>query len=316
MSDIARQRAERLASLPFEVVGSSYRSFFSGTGDSLRQLWQQRELLGMLVRRELKARYKDSSLGFLWSLIRPIMLLLVYYFAIGKVLNAQASIPMFAIFVFSGLTLWGLFNEILTSATQSILTNAGLIKKVYVPREVFPLASVGSALFNFGVQLGVLVVAILAFGQFTWSWDIFYFFPAVIVVLLFGAGLGILLSALNVYLRDVQYLVDVATLLLFWASPVVYSFTLIARSDFANTWVESVYLLNPITVAILAFQRAMWLPGPSVQEQFAKMGVSPASAYPPDLDLRLIILMIIGVVFIWISHRIFLRLQGNFAQEI
>ena len=89
-----------------------------------------------------------------------------------------------------------------------------------------------------------------------------------------------------------------------------------ARSDFANTWVESVYLLNPITVAILAFQRAMWLPGPSVQEQFAKMGVSPASAYPPDLDLRLIILMIIGVVFIWISHRIFLRLQGDFAQEI
>ncbi|HEY4268856.1 MAG TPA: ABC transporter permease [Galbitalea sp.] len=314
MTDTARQRAERLSTLPFETVGGGYRNFFSGTGHALRQLWQHRELQGLLVRRELKARYKDSSLGFLWSLIKPLTLLLVYYFAIGKVLGAEHTTPMFAILVFSGLTIWGLFSEILTTGTMSILTNAGLIKKVYVPREIFPLAAVGSALFNFAIQLGVLVIAIIAFGQFVFTWQLLYFFPAVLIVLLFGTAFAILLSALNVYLRDIQYLVDVAMMILVWASPIIYSFANVAANT--NKFITSLYLLNPMTVAVIAFQRAMWLPGPTVQNELAKAHVDPATFYPADLNLRLVVLIVIGAVFLWISHRVFLRLQGNFAQEI
>ena len=315
-SETARQRADRLTALPFEQVGRASEGFFRGTGHALRELWQHRELQILLVRRELKARYKDSALGFLWTLIRPVMLLIIYYFAIGYFLGAQRSIPMFGIFVFAGLTLWGLYADILVLGTMSILTNAGLIKKVYMPREIFPLASVGSALFNFSTQFLVLLAAIIVFGQFVWTPDLLYVFPALLLVLLFGTALALLLSAFNVYLRDIQYLVDVAVLMLFWASPIVYSFGMVSGSSVGGTWVEQLYLLNPITVAVLAFQRALWLHGPSVGAQFDEMGVKLSSMYPADLDLRLAIMIAIGAVFVWIAHRTFLRLQGNFAQEI
>jgi ABC-2 type transport system permease protein len=314
--ETATQRADRLASLPFEQIGRSAEGFFKGTGHAMRELWAHRELQYLLVRRELKARYKDSALGFLWTLIRPVVLLLIYYFAIGYFLGARGAIPMFAVFVFAGLTLWGLYADILVLGTVSILTNAGLIKKVYMPRELFPLASVGSALFNFVTQFLVLIAAILVLGQFPLTWDLLYVFPAIAIVLLFGTALALLLSAFNVYLRDVQYLVDVAVLMLFWASPIVYSYGMVNTSDIGGTWIESAYLANPVTIAMLAFQRALWLSGPTVQAELAAKGVDPASLYPPDLDLRLIILLVIGALLVFVAHRTFLRLQGNFAQEI
>src|SRR5690606_13316217 len=237
--------------------------------ESLRQLYGHRELQVQLVRRELKARYKDSSLGFLWTLIKPIMLLLIYYFAIGYFLGAQRMIPQFAIFVFAGHTLWGLYSDILVTATVSILTNAGLIKKVYVPRELFPLASIGSALFNFAIQFLVLIAAMVVLGQFVFTLDLLYIIPAVLVVAIFGSALGILLSALNVFLRDVQYLVEVAVLMLFWASPIVYSYSMVSQSSIGGSSIESLYLLNPSTIAVIALQRATWLPAPSVHKQLA-----------------------------------------------
>ncbi|WBU37785.1 ABC transporter permease [Homoserinibacter sp. YIM 151385] len=316
MVDIARERAARLAALPLERIGGSYQSFLKGTRHAVRDLLGHRELLGLLVRRELKARYKDSALGFLWTLIRPIVMLLIYYFAIGYFLGAQRQIPMFAIFVFAGLTLWGLWSEVLTAGTMSILTNAGLIKKVYVPRELFPLAAVGSALVNFGIQMIVLIGAMVVFGQFVFTWDLLYLLPGTLVILVLATAFSLLLSALNVYLRDVQYLVEVSVLMLFWASPIVYSYQMVHEALKGN-WIEQLYLANPITVSILAFQKAAWLPGPSVQTQLSEdMGIDPATFMPADLDLRLAIMGIVSLLFLWFSHRVFLRLQGNFAQEI
>ncbi|WP_279433481.1 ABC transporter permease [Agromyces protaetiae] len=104
----------------------------------MREIWQYRELLGRLVKREVKVRYKDSSLGIVWSLFRPLVQLLIYYFAIGQVLGAARSVPDFGIFVFIGLTMWALFSEIISTSTTSIVANAGLVKKVYLPREIFP----------------------------------------------------------------------------------------------------------------------------------------------------------------------------------
>ena len=315
MTDIAKHRIERLEATPLVTLASGPGSFLRGTVNDLRELWKRRELQGILVRRELKNRYKDSALGFLWTLIKPITMLLVYYFALGQVLGAARNTPEYAIFVFSGLTIWGLYADILTSSTMSILQNAALIKKVYMPREVFPLASVGSALLNFCIQFGVLVVAMIVLGQIPVSWDDFYILPAVLVVAIWGTGLALLLSALNVYLRDIQYLVDVLVVLLFWASPVVYAFRSLTGSGVAN-WIYQVYLLNPITVAIVAFQRGTWLHGSGVVSSFAKSHIAMASNYPADLNLRLVIAILVGIVFLWFAHRLFTRLQGNFAQEI
>jgi len=309
MSLEAQQRAERLATLPFERTGAPTAGGVGGFLTAVRDAWRQRQLLDLLIRRELKARYKDSSLGFAWSLVRPIVMLLIYYFAIGKVLQAERSIPQYAIFVFAGLTIWGLFNEIVSSGTSSIVSNAGLIKKVYLPREIFPLAATGSALFNFAMQLIVLTAATILLWQFPWHVELLYAPLAALVVLTFGTALGILLSAVNVYLRDIQYLVEVAMLILFWVSPIVYSYRFVAqavKNSGLGEWALEVYLANPVTIAVLAFQKAFWIAGDA----------PGAAVYPDNMLLRLAIMIVIGLVFIVGAQRVFTRLQGNFAQEI
>lgn len=315
MPESAAQRAERLHSMPFERHTSDTPGLFRGLGESLAELWRRRQLVGMLVSRELKARYKDSALGFVWALAKPVTLLLIYYFAIGVFLGAARAIPSFAIFIFAGLTLWGLYSEMLVAGTNSVYGNAPLIRKVDLPREVFPLAAVGSAVVNFGIQFSVLVGAMLVLGQFPLSADILYIIPAVLIIMLFGAASAILFSALNVYLRDIAYLIEVAVLVLFWASPIVYSWQMV-HSAIGGTLGEWIYLANPVTPAVLAFQRGTWLNGPEAQEFFAANGIEPTAMYPEQLDLILIIMIGVGIVYLWIAHTVFRRLQGNFAQEI
>lgn len=300
----AAVRAARVAAEPLAHVGSgSSRSGF-GTIASFRDIWSHRELLGLLVRREIKARYKDSSLGLVWSLFRPLAQLLVYYFAIGEVLGVARQIPSFAIFVFVGLTTWGLFTEAVSSSTMSIVNNSGLVKKVYLPREIFPLSSIGGALFNFAVQFVVLLAAILLLQEFPMSFDLLFAPLSLAVILAWGTAIGLLLAALNVYLRDIQHLIEVLLVVLFWCSPIVYSFTFV--HDMLNgNWLEQLYLANPVTVAILGMQRALW-----------SAGAADPSNWPPDLDLRLWLMLGIGVIALWAAQRVFSRLQGNFAQEL
>ncbi|MDJ0324892.1 ABC transporter permease [Cryobacterium sp. PH31-AA6] len=304
-SSDADQRALKISQEPLRPVGQQY-GFVTGTLESLKDIWSHRELMSMLVRREIKARYKDSSLGLLWSLVRPLTQLMIYYFAIGQIMGLARNIPSFAIFVFVGLTIWGLFTEIVSSGTTSILNNAGLVKKIYLPREIFPLGSVGSALFNFAIQFAILVVATLVVGQFPVTSDVLYAPLSFVTVLVFGTALGIFLSSVNVYLRDVQHLVEVALIVLFWASPIVYSFSFV-HDKLNGNWLEQLYLMNPVTLAVLGMQKALWVAGTTE---------SDAINWPPDLGVRLFIALAIGLVLLWLSQRVFSRLQGNFAQEL
>ncbi len=109
MTSISAERAARIEKEPLRVSGPA-PGFAAGTTGQIRDIWHHRELLDMLIRRELKARYKDSALGFLWSLMRPLAMLLIYYIALGKFLGASRGIPDFAIFIYTGLTAWGLFS--------------------------------------------------------------------------------------------------------------------------------------------------------------------------------------------------------------
>lgn len=284
------------------VVASPPRGLIAGTKYSLNALKAQRELVGLLVQREIKSRYKDSALGVVWSMFRPLVQLLIFYIAVGKFLGAERSIPEFAIFVFAGLTAWGLFYEVLQGATGSIVSNAGLIKKVYLPREIFPLAATGSALFNFGVQFIVLVAATVVLGRAPLTLDFFYAPLAALLLLAFAFAIGLLFSAINVYFRDMQHLVEVLLLVLFWASPIVYSYEFVHKLLQGN-WLEQIYLANPITIGVMGFQRGMWLAGAD-------------QTWPPDLLLRMVLLTFLSIALVWVSQRIFARLEGNFAQEI
>lgn len=301
----AQDRYAALAQQELVTVGSGAGSG-KGFIASIREVTKQREMLSLLVRRDLKSRYKDSALGFVWTLVRPITQLVIYYVVIGHFLNAAKGIPDFAIYVFTGLTAYGLFSEIISSGTSSIVGNAGLIKKVYLPREIFPLASVGSALFNFMIQLGILLIATVALGKshaLPLTPELIYFIPALAVLLVFATAFGILLSAVNVYLRDIQYLVEVVLLLLLWASPIVYAWGMVKNALGPGLLLE-LYTNNPVTLAVLGFQRAFWTSGHDVVP------------YPDFLMLRLGIAFVVGAILIAVFQRVFARLQGNFAQVL
>lgn len=322
MPSPAQLRAERLEALPFVRNTSAQKGIFSPFIRSAKEILAHSELLGLLVRRELKARYKDSSLGFVWSLIKPLTMLLIYYVAIGQFLGAARGIADFAIFIYAGLTIWLLYSEIVATGTTSIVQNAGLIKKVYLPREIFPLASAGSALFNFSIQLIVLLGATAALWRFPFTWNLLYLPVVTAIVLLYGVALAILLSALNVFLRDIGYLVEVVMLVLFWASPIVYSWSFVVAAGKASNlpWLEQVYLLNPMSVLVIAFQKGIWAAGseerPGPVDATGALTTIPPQPWPPDLDLRLVAIALLGIVLLWVAQRVFGRLQGNFAQEI
>ena len=295
-------RAQRIAALPMQVTSAKVAFFASGL-PTIREIWRRRELVGLLVRRELRARYKGSSLGILWSLIKPLAQLLVYYFAIGQILGAARSIPSFAIFVFIGLTAWTLATEIITTGTRSIVDNAGLVKKVTLPREIFPLAAVGGAVVNLGIQFIVLLAAMLAVGQFPISWDALLVLPSLVLIVVFSSAIAMLLAAVNVYLRDIQHLVEVVLIVAFWTSPIVYAFSFV--SSLPLGWALQVYLANPITLGVLGMQRALWVAGSGIPGSF-----------PSHLGLRILVALLISSALLWISHRVFQKLQGNFAQEL
>jgi ABC-2 type transport system permease protein len=293
-------RAAALAAEPLVVVGPA-PGLVGGLRSAVTGIVSYRELLGLLVRRELKARYKDSALGFAWSLLRPLTMLVVYYVAIGRFLGAERAIPDFAVYVFTGLTAWFLFQEIVSAGTGSIVGNAGLIKKVYLPREVFPLAAAGSALVNFVTQLVILVAAVVVTGLLVVDGRLLWAPLSVAVLVVWGLGLALVLSAVNVYLRDVQYLVEISLMVMFWASPVVYSWEFVENA--LPGWAQEVYLANPVTAAVLGMQRAFWTTGETLPF--------------PDAHLeRLLVMLALGCVLVVAGQRLFARLQANVAQEL
>lgn len=305
MTESTAERFGRLAQEPLvPTVGPG--AGLGGSAHSVRSIVAHRQLLGLLVRRDIKSRYKDSALGLLWTLINPLIQLTVYYFVMGQFLRAAQGIDDFALYIFSGLTIYVLFSEIVSGSTGSVLANAGLVKKVYVPREVFPLASVGTASFTFSMQVVVLLLATIVLGSPPLDIDVLYFFPSVALVLVYGTALGLLLSALNVYLRDMQYLSQILLMLAMWSSPIVYGWTMV-RDTFAlmglPSWAIEIYSSSPLTLAVLGFHKAFWIAG-------------EPSDYPTMLLVRMAICFVVGLVLLWLCHRAFTRMQGNFAQEL
>lgn len=299
-------RMQRLAMMEL-TRHSLVRGPLTGFRESVSSLYRHRELLGLLVRRELVGRYKDSVLGFAWTLIRPLTQLFIYYLVMGQFLGAARSIPQFAVYIFTGLTLWSLFSETIMAMTGSIVGNAGLVKKVYLPREIFPVATIGSALFNFAMQLVILLAAALVLGTLRPGWHLLYAVAATVLILIYAIAIGLTLAATNVYFRDVQYLVEVLLILLMWFSPIVYSWQMVSGifTGSGIGWLSDIYVNNPITLSVMGFQAAFWAPGADVQNYF-----------PAGLMTHMLIAGVIGLILLFLSQRLFARLQGNFAQEL
>ncbi|MDT4902405.1 MAG: type transport system permease protein [Pseudonocardiales bacterium] len=281
--------------------------FLHGFGPTAREIWAYRELLVNLARKELKIKYKDSVLGFVWSLLLPLVQLGVYWLVMGRFLGAGRSVPAYGVFIFCGLAVWSMFAEILSTSTTSIVYNSGLIKKVYFPRELFPLAATGAALVNFAFQFVILAAATTIAGIGTGKWpdptNILYPVLAMVVMILFGTALGLMLAAANVYLRDTQHLITIVLMLWFWMTPIIYYISRVG--SVLHGWLYDVYLLNPMVTVVLSFQRFFWPQGTGTQFEFTG-----------NLYLRLIVLIAASSVLLWFAQRVFSRAQGNFAQEL
>lgn len=270
-------------------------------GTRVRDIYRYRELLVNLVRKDLKVRYKSSVLGFLWSLLNPAMLLVVYYFVFEVLLGS--GIPRFPIYLLSGLLVWNLFNVGLLTATGSVVAAAGIVNKVWFPREVLPLSSIGAALVHFFLQSIVMVIALIVFRHPV-GWVYLPLLPfALVALLIFCASLSLLASAANVYLRDMQHFAEIALLPWFFASPIVYTYDLIAKKLGRFAFL---YLVNPVTPIVMVFQRAIYGVKPNVIHPF------PYLWYVRNIAIDLVG----GLMLLAVALRVFRRLEGNFTEEL
>lgn len=288
-----------------------------GAIQRMRDVWRYRELLGNLIRKDLKVKYKDSILGFLWTLLNPALQLVVYSFAFGVLF--QSGIPMFAIFFICGLLPWTFYTTALTGASASVVSNAQLVNKVWFPREILPLASIGAALVHWFLQSIVLVLALFVV-QRSPDWGYLpLLIPAVLVLVTFSAAMGIMLAAVNVYLRDTQHLLELAMLAWFWATPIVWPYPLIGQRLLENGLPFYLGFINPITPIIVTFQRALYhdyvWSGTRMIQGAEVTGVVPEGSVLWYLRN----LMIVGVgalVLLWVALYVFGRLEDNFGEEI
>jgi ABC-type polysaccharide/polyol phosphate export permease len=281
--------------------------------ERLVRVVHRRELLVGMVRNELKIKYKNSVLGFAWSLLNPLLYLVVFYVAFTIILGS--GIPAFPIWLLSGLLVWNLFSTGLGSATGSVVANSGLVKKVSFPREILPLAAVGSMLVHFFLQSSVLFV-VLAIVRWDVAWAYIPLIPlALIVLLLLTSALGILLSAVNVYLRDTSHFLELALLAWFWVTPIVYQFELVGQR---SGWSKYVWMANPVTPIVLIFQRAIYARLDNVHTVNGVTTVTPLLPHWPywGYVAYLGYSLVIALFFLAIAVRVFGRSEANFAEEL
>jgi ABC-2 type transport system permease protein len=271
-------------------------------------VWRYRELLLNLVRKELKVKYKNSAIGFLWSLLNPALYLVVFYVVFQIILGA--GLPFFAIYFLAGLLPWNLFSTSLGAATTSISGNAGLVGKVWFPREILPLASIGAALFHFALQMVVLTCALVLFQYAPSPEYMLALVPALLALLLFTAALSIALSAVNVYARDTQHLLELVLLAWFWFTPIVYTYDKVAGR--IGNW----FLLNPLVPIVITFQRAIYNRTSYVDPQSHTVTqIMPNESL--TWFLGIVGLVALGsIVLLLFALWIFGRLEDNIAEEI
>ena len=284
----------------------------------IAHLWQYRELVGNLTRKELKVKYKNSVLGFVWSLLNPLMYLVVFSLVFGIVLNV--SIPYYGIFFLSGLLAWNLFSTSVSAGTGAIVGNAQLVTKVWFPREALVLASIFAAMVHFALQSLVLIGALLAFRRMPAVEYLPVFLLAFVVLLVFATALSIALSAINVYLRDTSHLLEVVLLAWFWLSAVAYNYGLVAKelTDKFGTNGEWIAVLNPVLMVVITFQRTLYNPAPPTQAELADPAYIPILP-PHAMSWYATNLAIVGVVslgLLFLALVIFSRLEDDFAEEI
>ena len=253
-----------------------------------KELYEYRQLLKSNISKEVRGKYKGSFLGILWSFVNPLLMTLVYAIVFPFLL--KSSQPHYTTFIVIAIIPWTWFTYTIMSGTNTFLVNAGIIKKVYFPREILPISVVTSQLVNFLISTIIILAFVLFSGMGISKYILFY--PVILLIqYIFSIGVAFIVSSATVFLRDLEHLISIAMMMLFYATPIAYSAdTIPANFSFIIT-------LNPMAHILNAYRDIFY---------YQRM---------PELQTLAIIFAISVALFV-VGYAIFNKLQKSFAEEL
>ena len=252
------------------------------------ELYKYRELLKTNVKKDIRGKYKASFLGILWSFINPLLQVLVYVIVFPYIMKVQTD--NYLIFLICGIIPWTWFTYAISNGTTSITNNSNLIKKVYFPREILPISVVTSGLVNFLISCIIILIFVL-FSGLGLSWHLIFLPFIAIIQYVITLAIIFLLSAFNVYIKDVEYIVNFLIMMAFYATPILYS------TSMFNGWIMWIFRLNPMAHLINAYRDIFYV------------------HHVPEIA-NLMILLLIGLILLIICYWIFKKMEKRFAEEI
>lgn len=217
---------------------------------NLKELIEYKELFYFFTWRDIKVKYRQTVLGFLWAVIQPILLMVIFTLLLGRALKVPSDGMDYPVFAFSGLMLWLLFSSGITQAGNSMIANAQIIKKIYFPRLIIPFSAILVAVFDFVMTIVVFVPLLLYLGatvspvEAAWCWP-----TGLLLTVMASFGPGCLLSALNVKYRDFRYVIPFLVQVLLFVTPVIYPMSIVP-----GRWLPFIVALNPMYAAITIFR--------------------------------------------------------------
>lgn len=293
-------------------------------GGGLVDVFQRRYLLKLIVQKEVQSRYQGSVLGLVWSYVLPLVRFAMYFFVIGLVLGLHDEVPNFAIHLFCALVGVHFFTETFSSGTRSIVRNKAIVRKMAMPREMFPVASAMVSAVDSFPQLLILFVASVGVGWNPEPQGIFAAVLGIAIITVLGTALALLFSAMNVFFKDFQNIVATFMLFTHWIVPMMYPFSKLALSGMGQGWFYNLYLSNPLTIAVLLLQRAFWIPTfPTCTRTLTTNCLpngDPSLIGYPDLPHHLYLLgfvmLAVSLVILVLCQVAFSRLEGKFAERL
>jgi lipopolysaccharide transport system permease protein len=281
----------------------------------LEELWRFRELLFSMIQRELKIRYKNSFLGFFWSLITPLATVLVLTVVFKYLVRIQ--VDNYSAYVLAALLPYLFFQQALMDSSQSVLTSIQLVRKIYFPREILPLAIIFSNFVHFLLALVVFFAYLFVIwvrnpSQSPFQWSTLYLPALLVISLMLVTGVGLIVSALNTFYEDVKYMLSVGLYLLFYLSPIIYFSENVLYMDHPRAGlIYTLYHLNPIAMLATAYRKVLLAPQP------VQIGAGEGSVYPPlPLDWGLLgITALMSLAFLIGGYHVFNRLKWRFVER-
>lgn len=256
--------------------------------DKIKEIYHYRHMLKTLVKQDINGRYKGSFFGFLWTLLNPLLMLAVYSLVFQFIF--KSGIEHYSIYLFICLMPWNAFSNTIAVGTTCVSNNASILKKVYFPREVLPLAVVISNTIQYFFSAVIIFIALLVSGVGI-SWVAIFLPLIVLIQAIFSLGLIMILSAANVYIRDVQYIMNPVMMIWMYACPILYSISMVPERFLG------LYKLNPMTLIMQEYQNILY------------------NQTLPNFK-SLAIVFGIAVVVLVIGYLVFNKLQRRFAEEV